>query len=70
MIIGYARDTTTEQNLGLWHQDLTRGTDASVDQPPTLAYVNDQPPRAAGPLHRIVGRSMTRQSHSPFHYRL
>jgi len=31
-IIGYARDSTTEQNLGLEHDDLKPAFDASVDQ--------------------------------------
>jgi hypothetical protein len=30
MIIGYARVSTTEQNLGLQHDDLKPATDASV----------------------------------------
>jgi len=32
MIIGYARVSTTEQNLGLRHDDLKPAFDASVDQ--------------------------------------
>jgi DNA invertase Pin-like site-specific DNA recombinase len=32
MIIGYARVSTTEQNLGLEHDDLKPAFDASVDQ--------------------------------------
>jgi DNA invertase Pin-like site-specific DNA recombinase len=32
MIIGYARVSTTEQNLGLDHDDLKPAFDASVDQ--------------------------------------
>jgi DNA invertase Pin-like site-specific DNA recombinase len=32
MIIGYARVSTTEQNLGLEHDDLKPALDASVDQ--------------------------------------
>jgi hypothetical protein len=32
MIIGFARDSTTEQNLGLRHDDLKRAFHASVDQ--------------------------------------
>jgi len=32
MIIGYARLSTTEQNLGLRHDDLKPAFDASVDQ--------------------------------------
>jgi hypothetical protein len=31
MIIGYARVSTTEQNLGLRHDDLKPAFDASVD---------------------------------------
>jgi len=31
MIIGYARVSTTEQNLGLEHDDLKPAFDASVD---------------------------------------
>jgi len=31
MRIGDARVSTTEQNLGLWHDDLKPATDASVD---------------------------------------
>ena len=31
MIIGYARVSTTEQNLGLDHDDLKPAFDASVD---------------------------------------
>jgi len=31
MRIGDVNVSTTEQNLGLWHDDLTRGADASVD---------------------------------------
>jgi DNA invertase Pin-like site-specific DNA recombinase len=31
MIIGYARFSTPEQNLGLRHDDLTPAFDASVD---------------------------------------
>jgi hypothetical protein len=31
MIGGYARVSTTEQNLGLKHDDLKPATDASVD---------------------------------------
>jgi hypothetical protein len=32
MIISYARVSTTEQNLGLRHDDLKPAFDASVDQ--------------------------------------
>jgi hypothetical protein len=32
MIIGYARVSTTEQNLGLRHDDVKPAFDASVDQ--------------------------------------
>jgi len=32
MIIGYARVSTTEQNLGLRHDELKPAFDASVDQ--------------------------------------
>jgi len=32
MIIGYARVSTTEQNLGLRHHELKPARDASVDQ--------------------------------------
>jgi len=32
MIIGYARGSTTEQNLGLQNDDLKPAFDASVDQ--------------------------------------
>jgi hypothetical protein len=32
MIIGYARVSTTAQNLGLHHDDLKPAFDASVDQ--------------------------------------
>jgi hypothetical protein len=31
LIIGYARVSTTEQNLGLWHDDLKPAFDAPVD---------------------------------------
>ena len=37
MIIGYARVSTTEQNLGLDHDDLKPAFDASVDQTPKRA---------------------------------
>jgi hypothetical protein len=39
MIIGYARVSTTEQNLGLRHDDLKPAFDASVD--PTEARNSD-----------------------------
>jgi DNA invertase Pin-like site-specific DNA recombinase len=32
MIIGYGRVSTTEQNLGLRHDDVKPAFDASVDQ--------------------------------------
>ena len=41
MIIGYARVSTAEQNLGLRHDALKPAFDASVD--PTDASKNDKP---------------------------
>jgi DNA invertase Pin-like site-specific DNA recombinase len=51
MIIGYARVSTTEQNLGLDHDDLKPAFDASVD--PTEARLrNDQAQQRRGPSER------------------
>jgi DNA invertase Pin-like site-specific DNA recombinase len=61
MIIGYARVSTTEQNLGLRHGDLKRAFDASVD--PTDARKEVRNPDKASrqakvKLQRIVHRDL------------
>jgi DNA invertase Pin-like site-specific DNA recombinase len=51
MIIGYARVSTTEQNLGLRHDDVKPAFDASVD--PTEA--RNHQVRVAGIVGPTVG---------------
>jgi hypothetical protein len=46
MIIGYARVSTSEQNLGLQHADVKPAFDASVD-PPEARNAQAQLPGAA-----------------------
>jgi len=43
MIIGYARVSTTEQNLGLDHDDLKPAFDASVDPTDARKSMADDP---------------------------
>ena len=45
MIIGYARVSTTEQNLGLDHDDLKPAFDASVDSTDAQKGERDRPLR-------------------------
>jgi DNA invertase Pin-like site-specific DNA recombinase len=48
MIIGYARVSTTEQNLGLRHDDLKPAFDASVDPTEADLYAaTTTPPTSA-----------------------
>jgi hypothetical protein len=65
LIIGYARVSTTEQNLGLEHDDLKPDFDASVDQTdaqgdrPTLRSI--KPTRAShrvGPINDLESVSI------------
>ncbi len=50
MIIGYARVSTTEQNLGLEDDDLKPAFDASVDQTEARCEVASGPKTVESPF--------------------
>jgi hypothetical protein len=72
MIIGFARISTTEQNLGLDHDDLKPAFDASVDQADARNAPAPRPRRVirqrdAVPLLNAFGEWLDEQSQKALH---